>query len=534
MSFQVHSKDLLARTGTLSTKSGSFATPHMFPVVDPNRPKTTRNLLADLDVPAIMTNAYLLRRGQTRPERVELHDYLGFKGPIATDSGAYQILEFGEVSVQPEEIVHYQEEINSDIAVILDVPTGFRSKLVKARETVDETIRRADQALSSMKRADILWVGPVQGGVHLREIDRSAREMAKRNFPIYALGSPTELMETQHYDILVDMIVTARRALPISKPLHLFGAGHPATFPFFASLGCDLFDSAAYALYAKQGKYFTQTGTLQVEEMQEFPCNCSTCKSQTVREFSKLELEEQEMTLARHNLSTCLAELKRTREMIRMGRLWELMETRARAHPAFTGFLERVAHHAAFSMRYDPVIKTHGISYYGGQSGNSRPELRRYQTRLQSTLNILRGSRVLVLMPGGWRRPFHQDPGLEEAVHLLRDFRDLSIVFYSLPFGPVPLELDEAYPVPHTDGYDPEINEEYGRAGRLTAKYVADSKIQEVFLVPGSGALAHHVESKLREEVPSVRLIVENLASVVAMVKSRFEKGVESRVHMLQ
>jgi len=93
-----------------------------------------------------MTNAYLLRRGQTRPLKLELHNYLGFKNPIATDSGAYQILEFGEVAVSPKEIVQYQEEINSDIAVILDVPTGFRTSLQRAKWTVDETIRRADEA----------------------------------------------------------------------------------------------------------------------------------------------------------------------------------------------------------------------------------------------------------------------------------------------------------------------------------------------------------------------------------------------------
>src|SRR5438309_10209237 len=165
-----------------------------------------------------MTKSKHMRRGQTRPLKLKLHKYLGFERRIATDSGAYHILEFGEVTVSPKEIVQYQEEINSGIAVILDVPTGFRTSLQRAKWTVDETIRRADEALESITRKDILWVGPIQGGVHLLEVERSAGEMGKRDFAIYALGSPTELMETQHFDILVDMIVAAKKALPISKP----------------------------------------------------------------------------------------------------------------------------------------------------------------------------------------------------------------------------------------------------------------------------------------------------------------------------
>src|SRR5438132_13497810 len=92
----------------------------MFPVIDPNRPQSTKALLKGTDSEAIMTNAYLLRRGQTRQLKLELHKYLGFKRPIATDSGAYQILEFGEVAVSPKEIDQNQEEINSVCDVILD------------------------------------------------------------------------------------------------------------------------------------------------------------------------------------------------------------------------------------------------------------------------------------------------------------------------------------------------------------------------------------------------------------------------------
>ena len=515
MSFRIRSKDLAARTGTLETKSGVFQTPHMFPVVDPNRPTSTRELLKGMDADAIMTNAYLLKRGQTRPVKLELHDYLGYTKTVATDSGAYQILEFGKVAVTPREIVQYQEEINSDIAVILDVPTGFRTSLQRAKWTVDETIRRADEALESITRKDILWVGPIQGGVHLLEVERSAGEMGKRDFAIYALGSPTELMETQHFDILVDMIVAAKKALPISKPLHLFGAGHPATFPFFVALGCDLFDSAAYALYAKQGKYFTPEGTLKVDEMEELPCNCTTCHGNTANSIRELPPEEKEMLLSRHNLYVCISELRKIREMIRTGRLWEMLEIRSHAHPAFKRCFERLAFHSEFLERYNPAVKLHGIFFYG-RSTDARPEIQRYSTKLQMAVEP--SAKWLVLLPSGWRRPFHQDPGLDTVVRVLREMEGVSIVFYSLAYGPVPLELDEAYPIPHTDVYDSGSSDDYARSGIKVAEYVKKTGPKQILLVHGTGPLGKHIEMMLRENEFSGKLKIGTLREAVGLL----------------
>ncbi len=186
MSFQVHSKDLLGRIGTIKTKSGAFATPHMFPVLDPNHRILGKEFFDRVGIHAVMTNAYLLKRGRQGLDPVDVHGTLDYSNTVATDSGAYQILEYGHVGVTPEEIVAYQEKINTDIGVILDFPTGFKSDPSRARWTVDETVRRADQALEVITRKDILWVGPVQGGVHLNEVERSARLMAKRDFDIYA------------------------------------------------------------------------------------------------------------------------------------------------------------------------------------------------------------------------------------------------------------------------------------------------------------------------------------------------------------
>ena len=152
--------------------------------------------------------------------------------------------------------------IDTDIATILDIPTGWDVTKGYARYTVKETLKRAKALKKMVTRNDLLWVGPVQGGQYLDLVAKSAKEMGKLPFQVHALGSPTPVMEQYKFDVLVDMIITAKMNLPPDRPLHLFGAGHPFMFSLAVALGCDLFDSAAYALFARQDRYLTESGYL--------------------------------------------------------------------------------------------------------------------------------------------------------------------------------------------------------------------------------------------------------------------------------
>jgi 7-cyano-7-deazaguanine tRNA-ribosyltransferase len=480
LSFQVQGKDLLGRIGTLATKSGSFQTPHMFPVVDPNLPIIDPKFYREAGIRAIMTNAYLLKRGRPGQPPEDVHGTLDFKETVATDSGAYQILEYGHVGVKSAEIVSYQEKIDTDIGVILDYPTGFHSDARRAGWTVDETIRRADEALKRIKRKDILWVGPVQGGVHIKEVARSAVEMGKRPFSIYALGSPTELMEAQRFDVLVDMIVAAKKGLPHSRPLHLFGAGHPAMFPFIVALGCDMFDSAAYALYARRGRYLTSDGTQELAEIEEFSCMCRICDRTTPGEMLRLDPPEREQFLSKHNLLACVSELRRIREAIRKGHLWDLLEYRTYANPAYRKFLARILHHSLFLERFTPTVKPRGISHFG-EASDYRPEMVRYNAR-RVRVPVERG-RSVVLLPGRWRRPYHEDPRNLPIVSKLTNRPNVSICFYTVPFGPVPIELDETFPLAQTESFDSHEPTMYKERARRVAAWVNRLSPKQVFLV---------------------------------------------------
>src|SRR5207244_9394146 len=97
MSFQVHGKDLLGRIGTIETKSGAFATPHMFPVLDPHHRILKREFFDRVGIHAVMTNAYLLKRGQQGLAPVDIHETLDYPGTVATDSRPDKMLEYVRV-----------------------------------------------------------------------------------------------------------------------------------------------------------------------------------------------------------------------------------------------------------------------------------------------------------------------------------------------------------------------------------------------------------------------------------------------------
>jgi 7-cyano-7-deazaguanine tRNA-ribosyltransferase len=453
LSFEIKDKDLLARIGKLKTKSGTVETPLLFPVINPNiQLVSPRRLKDDFGFEAVITNAYILKkRFQNKPIEQGLHKFLDFDGAVMTDSGAYQILVYGGVEVSQAEIVEYQERIGSDIATILDIPTGWRVTKAKAAETVKQTIQRGKDFFKIKTRDDILWVGPVQGGRHLDLVASSAAEMGKLPFQVHALGSPTEVMENYRFDVLVDMILTAKMNLPVERPIHLFGAGHPMLFSLAVALGCDLFDSAAYALYARENRYMTENGTWRLSELDYFPCQCPKCADETPQEVREKAPKEREAFLAEHNLYVCQAELKRIKQAIRDGRLWEHVEMKAHAHPALLTALKKLKNHRNFIKKYSPIVKRSGFFFFSSV-GLVRPEVSHYKHRLLERYCPPENARVLLLAPQTRKKPFHKARQFNEIKQVFQRLGNalssmVHVCFYAAPFGVIPLDLDEVYPL---------------------------------------------------------------------------------------
>jgi 7-cyano-7-deazaguanine tRNA-ribosyltransferase len=489
LSFEIKEKDLLGRIGKLKTKSGTVETPLLFPVINPSiQLVAPRRLKETFGFEAVITNAYILKkRYQEKLVNEGLHKFLDFEGAVMTDSGAYQILVYGEVDVSQKEIVAYQEDVGSDIATMLDIPTGWKITKEQAEGTVAETLRRAKDFFKTKTRDDILWVGPIQGGRHLDLVANSALEMGKLPFQIHALGSPTEVMESYRYDVLADMILTAKKGLPIERPLHLFGAGHPAMFSLAVALGCDLFDSAAYALYARENRYMTENGTWRLEEMDYFPCCCPRCSAETPRGLEKWSKSEREVFLAEHNLYVCQAELKRIKQAIRNGRLWEHTEMRVHGHPALLSALKRLQGHGDFLEKYSPTVKSNGFFYFDSV-GLVRPEITHYRKRLNERYDPPKDAKVLLLVPQTRNKPFHRAPEFKKIRHLFRCLGEelaskIHICVYSAPFGVVPLELDEVYPLSQHEAALPLDLETLDYVASQTREYIMHTAYTSIVLL---------------------------------------------------
>jgi 7-cyano-7-deazaguanine tRNA-ribosyltransferase len=489
MSFEVKEKDLLGRIGKLKTKSGTIETPLLFPVISPSFQIVPAQKLKDeFGFQAVITNSYILwKRFRDQAAKEGVHNFLKYNGAVMTDSGAYQILVYGGVEVNQAQIVDYQERIGSDIATILDIPTGWVVPKEQAQLTVAETLKRAKEFFKLKTRNDTLWVGPVQGGRHLDLVSKSAKAMGKLPFEIHALGSPTEVMESYRYDVLADMIMTAKMNLPVDRPLHLFGAGHPHMMALAVALGCDLFDSAAYALYARENRYMTENGTWRLGEMDYFPCQCPQCAKATPKMALELPKQEREVFLAEHNLHVCMGELKRIKQAIRDGRLWEHVEMRAHAHPALLTALKRAKSYEEFIEKFSPVVKPSGLFFFDSV-GLARPEVVHYHKRLAERFSPPKDARILVLVPQTRTKPFHRAEEFKDVNKVINRLGDdlstkVHVCFYAAPFGVIPLELDEVYPLSQHETAMPLDREVVDYVAGQTAEYIGRSKYKSVLLL---------------------------------------------------
>ena len=256
--FEIKSTELAARIGKLYTKNGNMETPALLPVLHPVNQLIDTSVIKRMGFEAIMTNSYITwqRYGDEAVDK-NIHKIVDFEGPIMTDSGGYQVLEYGKVDVGEIEIARFQENIDSDFCNILDKPTSLADNWETARNSVTQTLEACEITLKDIEHKSI-WMAPIQGGKFLDLVEFSSKQLSKMNFDMFALGSPTEIMEHYDYTLLAKMIITAKKNIPSEKALHLFGLGHPLPLSMAVALGCDTFDSASYILYAKHFLYFTE------------------------------------------------------------------------------------------------------------------------------------------------------------------------------------------------------------------------------------------------------------------------------------
>ena len=422
--FEILHKDLAGRIGRLFTPHGTIETPALMPVVNPHLPLILPGELKKMGADIVITNSYIIHQDpELRRQALEhgLHDLLGFSGPIMTDSGAFQLSVYGDIDVSPLEILSFQFSIKSDISVPLDIPTPPDVTRERAESELAITEERLVQAAALERPA--LLACPIQGSTYPDLREKAARFARDITFDVYPVGGVVPLMEAYRYSDLVDVVTAAKKGLGSGQPVHLFGAGHPMIFALAAAMGCDLFDSAAYALYARQDRYLTVHGTGKLAEMSYLPCSCPVCQEHTLKEL--MESPKKTKLLARHNLYVSLQEMKQVKESIREGSLWDLLETRCRSHPRMLDGLKRLGAQRQWLERLDTASKS--TFFYTSPECASRPEVVRYARRVNRI--CLQGNVLITDDPkagtSGYSHVLHFKPPFRAISS--RAFRDLSI-----------------------------------------------------------------------------------------------------------
>ncbi|ABL88245.1 archaeosine tRNA-ribosyltransferase [Pyrobaculum islandicum DSM 4184] len=441
MSFEIVAKDIAGRIGLLYTKSGVVETPALFPVVDPRRQEVPLEVVEKY-FNQVITNAYFLYR-LTGGKAVDIKKLLGWRGVVMTDSGAYQILRYGTVEVDPDEILYFQQKIGSDIGVILDLPFDYEEPYESALLKVEETIRRAKRAAAVLKDLDMLVVAPIQGALYTDLLIRSAKELSKLGFHIYAIGSPTTLLEEYKFDLILKIVLDVKLNMMREAPLHLFGAGHPLVLPFAVALGVDLFDSASYILYARDDRIILRDRTLRLDDVKTeyLPCSTKLCYT-PVKELREMPKQERMMLIAEHNLAVLREELLEIKQRIYEGTLWEYLEIKARAHPALYRFLKNLHRYRRLLEEYDPETHPdpHGLFFFA-DTASSRPEPMRHWTRMSHVSALSKKAVVIRVNEKPYNRSW-------EYIYLKGIIGDRAhILFYDPIFGIIPEELAEIYPL---------------------------------------------------------------------------------------
>jgi len=439
--FEMIERDGLARICRLEVRGKKMETPALLPVVNPRAASIEpKRLLEEFKFSGIITNAYIISRDdELKNEALEkgVHEMLGYDGMIMTDSGTFQEHIYGNLDVDPLEIVRFQRDIGSDIGTILDIFSEPEFSREKASDAVNRTLDRA--RLSIPERGDMWLSGPVQGSLFPDLRTKCAEEMSSLDLQLHPIGGVVPLMESYRFPELIDIIIASKKGLTPSRPVHLFGAGHPMMFPIAVLLGCDMFDSASYAKYARAGRFMFADGTMDLDTITDHWCQCPACSKHTPDDLRSYEPKMREELIAAHNLNECQSMIKRIKHAVREGTIWELAERYCRSHPRLLEALRSLGKHNDFLEQYEPLSRTGALMFTGSESYH-RPAIYRYQNRFFERYRHPEVEAMIGLQEAD--KPYTRAYG-----HLLEKTSAHLVILSSV--GPVPIELDEIYPVSH-------------------------------------------------------------------------------------
>ncbi len=305
MAFELLGTDGAARRGRLTFPRGTVETPAFMPVgtygtVKGIYPESVRELGAEV----ILGNTFHL---YLRPglEVIEahggLHGFMRWDGPILTDSGGFQVFSLAhkrkiteagvtfaapidgrKVFLGPEESMHIQKVLGSDVVMIFDECTPYPATEEVARQSMELSLRWAERSRKAHEGNDAALFGIVQGGVHHELRTRSAAGLTRIGFDGYAIGGLAVGEPEHERNAMLDHTCPQ---LPQDRPRYLMGVGRPEDLVEGVARGIDMFDCVMPTRNARNGHFFTSTGTVRIRNAKyqtdlrpiEEGCDCTAC-----------------------------------------------------------------------------------------------------------------------------------------------------------------------------------------------------------------------------------------------------------------
>jgi queuine tRNA-ribosyltransferase len=295
-----------ARAGRWVTPHGTVETPAFMPVGTLAAVKgLTPDQLRAAGAQMVLANTYhlALRPGaDVVAELGGLHGFMGWDGPILTDSGGFQVFSLAKLAklddeqvvfrshidgslleLSPERAVQIQQQLGADCIMCLDECPPSDAAPEKIKAAVDRTTRWATRCRDAQTRDDQALFGIVQGGTDLALRERSAEGLLPLDFPGYAVGGLSVGEPPPEMYRILDGTVPI---LPSDRPRYLMGVGTPTDLLEAVSRGIDLFDCVMPTRNGRNATAFTSGGGVRLRnrkhQRESAPldpeCDCYVCK----------------------------------------------------------------------------------------------------------------------------------------------------------------------------------------------------------------------------------------------------------------
>ncbi|MEE4658952.1 MAG: tRNA guanosine(34) transglycosylase Tgt [Halieaceae bacterium] len=307
MQFETLARDGAARRGRLTFPRGSVETPAFMPVgtygtVKGMLPRDIRGIGAEI----LLGNTFhlWLRPGTEVIEaHGDLHDFMGWDGPILTDSGGFQVFSLGKlrkvreegvafqspvdgerVFLDPETSMAIQRSLGSDIVMIFDECTPYPATEQEARTSMELSLRWARRSREAHGDNDAALFGIVQGGMYPALRDESLAGLEAIGFDGYAIGG---LSVGEPKEEMLAVLDSNTHKMPADKPRYLMGVGTPADILTAVQRGVDMFDCVMPTRNARNGHLFTSRGVVKLRNAVhrhstrplDPACDCYTCQN---------------------------------------------------------------------------------------------------------------------------------------------------------------------------------------------------------------------------------------------------------------